>query len=1086
MLYNDCYSPLLIGKIYCKEDDILKIIIYTLIIYIVYKIYNSKTRLIALNDPKFIQLITDAESFSVQIDEYKKDYFTDTRKQIMLNTYKDLYFKIKRDYKNNKNHILDNFIATYNDLNNLVEEWNKQYIKNELLENKYFFDDIDNKSLDLQQREAIVIDEDNNLIIAGAGSGKTLTISGKVKYLVKKKKVDPENILLLSFTKKSSEEMQERITNRLNMGVEVRTFHSLGYHIITRSKTYKPDVCNDMRKVINRYFKNEVTKDKNSIRKIINFFGYYFNIPEDLDKVENLGEMHDNIKNLDLETIKSKIEKVESMLKSNKNTLQGEVVKSLEEVSIANYLYLNGINYEYEKVYPFKSDEKYRKLYRPDFYLTDYDIYIEHFGITRDYKTPWLSKIEEEKYIDSIHWKRKFHKENGTKLLETYSYMNKEGMLLSELKNMLRANNVEFKAIDYNYIYKTIFIDNDDKYFHEFTKLVSTFINLYKSKGYSYSDFKTIKSEVLDIDNKFLKNRSLVFLEIVAPIFKYYEEFLKSNKKIDYNDMINMATSIIKSDQTRIYYDYIIIDEYQDISMSRYNLIKAIKETTQAKIMAVGDDWQSIYRFTGSDISLFTEFQKHFGYSKLLKLERTYRNSQELINIAGEFIMKNPSQYKKDLISSKHHSNSVRIIGYNYNFIDAFTKAIDEIIYLNGNEAEICLLGRNNFDIDLFREDKVNEEKLEKESKKTLGIFEAIDTNIISITKIEDTFKIIYKQYPKLKLTFMTVHKSKGLEAENVIILNLRNKLLGFPNKISDDPLLSLVLTNYDNFQYAEERRLFYVALTRTKNVNYLLTQDYNKSIFVDELIRKQNIKYNILENEVSISDNPICPLCQTGHMVLRENTISNSKFLGCSNYPLCDNTFNNIEILNDQIICQSCGGYMIRKSGPYGEFYGCTNYPYCRNKLQIQDVSTIDKDIEYKSKVHIPLEDKKIKHELEEFISHKPNVKPLNNSKHQYNHSDIFGNILKVIDEETNLKRSLEKIKDTTLDSAKNLKKKTEEKTEDKINIISNTIKEAIINKPICNDCIKRRDCFISSKTKTECEYYKPGPTRIPTNWRR
>lgn len=266
--------------------------------------------------------------------------------------------------------------------------WNDEYVEKELTYNSNFFNNIDGKSLDDQQRKAVVVDEDNNLVIAGAGSGKTLTIAAKVKYLIEKKYINPNKILLISFTGKSADEMKERINERLNIGAEVRTFHSLGFSIINQSKSKKPDVYENINKVINDYFNNEVINNKKSISKLINFFGYYLNIPVDMEKYENLGEVFDNTKNLDLETIKSKISRRQEYLRQNKVTLKSETVRSLEEVSIANYLYLNRINYEYEKVYPYDDEKNNRKLYRPDFYLPDYNIYIEHFGITRDYKTP--------------------------------------------------------------------------------------------------------------------------------------------------------------------------------------------------------------------------------------------------------------------------------------------------------------------------------------------------------------------------------------------------------------------------------------------------------------------------------------------------------------------------------------------------------------------------------------------------------------------------------------------------------------------------------------------------------------------------
>ena len=167
---------------------------------------------------------------------------------------------------------------------------------------------------------------------------------------------------------------------------------------------------------------------------------------------------------------------------------------------------------------------------------------------------------------------------------------------------------------------------------------------------------------------------------------------------------------------------------------------------------------------------------------------------------------------------------------------------------------------------------------------------------------------------------------------DNVIILNMRNSLLGFPNKISDDPVLSLVLQNKDEFEFAEERRLFYVAITRTKNKTYLIAPDKQYSLFLEDLkkITKLNIYMN--KDEDSITSNPNCPKCQKGYLIIREN--NGKTFLGCSNFPYCDYKLKDVDVLQTNIKCSRCGGYMVKRSGKYGEFLGCSNFPYCTNTV--------------------------------------------------------------------------------------------------------------------------------------------------------
>ncbi|WP_312072190.1 UvrD-helicase domain-containing protein [Anaerotignum propionicum] len=872
----------------------------------------------------YLSLVSQINFFITQIEGCRKDYITNTTKQRLLSDNEQLRKRCGRKsvFKGEALKNAKRLIDIYDNLDDKVKEWNKEYIELEISQNTEFFDDIDGKSLDDEQRLAVVVDEDNNLVIAGAGSGKTLTISGKVKYLVDRKKINSEEILLLSFTRKAANEMQERISERLKINVEAKTFHKLGLEIISNAKGYRPNINSETDKIIDQYFRNEIISNKNLVDSILQFFSYYLNIPIDLDKVENLGEAHDYYKDVDLETIKSKIES----LKREKSTLKGERVKSYEEVVLANFLYMNGINYEYERIYPFKQQDRFRKQYAPDFYLTDYDIYLEHFGISRDNRVPWLSKIEEKKYLEGVKWKREFHKENNTHLIETYSYYFSEGTFFTELEKKLQFCNVIFSPIDYADVYKKLFLENNDKHFNELKKLAKTFVDLFKSRGFGEEQFEKMLLESRNIKNDFFRERTKLFISIIKPLFGFYQEELKRFEQIDFNDMINMAGNFVNDNLAKLNFKYIIVDEFQDMSVSRYKLIKSIRDNTGAKTMCVGDDWQSIYRFTGSDIDLFVNFTNYFGYTEMLKIQKTYRNSQELINIAGKFVMQNPKQIKKDLRSDKRHNNPIRIFGYGRDFIQAFIAAVEEIVKQKGNSySEIMLIGRTNYDINVF----VKNKEEPASNNKQLDDFKVINKN--------GQVRLIYKKYPNLKMTFLTAHGSKGLEAQYVIIINMENRLLGFPNKIADDPLLGLVLTDADPFSFAEERRLFYVAITRTQNTTFLITPQKTMSLFVDELIKKQEIVYEFKTDEEQMITNPNCPKCEKGYLILRENSINNSKFLGCSNYPLCDNTFKNVEILNDQIKCSKCGGYMVKRNGSYGEFYGCTNYPVCMNTYKIE-----------------------------------------------------------------------------------------------------------------------------------------------------
>lgn len=775
---------------------------------------------------------------------------------------------------------------------------------------------IDGKSLDAQQREVVVCNDERNLVLAGAGSGKTLTIAGKVKYLCQIQNLQPDDILLIAFTKKSAEEMTERIATRLEIPIQATTFHKLGLDIITEAEGRRPDVVDNLADFVHGYFEGNLIDDPKAARSLIEYFAYYINIPADMTKFNSLGAAYEYEKGADFETLRGKYERSKFVSDTaserceERRTLQNEQVKSMEEVSIANFLFLNGVKYEYERLYPFKSDDPLRKAYRPDFYLPDYNIYLEHFGINREGKLAWLSPIEEEKYLEGIQWKRGFHQLNRTTLLETYSYYSSEGVLLDKLGAMLQQNGVKFKEPNFSEIFESVYATQGEKYFSEFIRLCSTFITLFKSNGHKINALPLLQSRNPVHHTPFFRKRTELFKQIVLPILAAYEKYLTEQKAIDFSDMINLATDHINTGFSVHPYKWVIIDEYQDISVARYKLVKAILDQTGAKLLCVGDDWQSIYRFAGSDINLFTSFEHYFGQASIMRLEQTYRNSQQLIDEAGAFVMKNPHQYQKHLRSAKSLDYPITFMCYQDNPFFVLQRTINKIIQVAGGEGSILILGRTNSDFDIVAQS---------------GLFD-----------VQKSGKISYKESPETPISFLTVHRAKGLEADNVVLVNFQNSTLGFPNRISDDPILELVLTSEDVFLYAEERRLLYVALTRTKNRTFILVNEKRPSEFMREF--QSSDRVFILSNTAKAASEEICcPRCKTGHLMIRKSENSSRFFVGCSNFPQCDFTVKDPSIMNNPKVCPLCGGFLLKRRGKNGEFIGCTNYPTCKFTEQAQ-----------------------------------------------------------------------------------------------------------------------------------------------------
>lgn len=338
-----------------------------------------------------------------------------------------------------------------------------------------------------------------------------------------------------------------------------------------------------------------------------------------------------------------------------------------------------------------------------------------------------------------------------------------------------------------------------------------------------------------------------------------------------------------------------------------------IRNLSGARLICVGDDWQSIYRFAGSDISLFSNFGKYVGKYEQLLIEQTYRNSQSLIDISSKYIKKNPRQISKNPKSMKEPlDNPIKFVHYDEAYItDVFIQELEYLVSKYGSKS-ILVLGRHSFDIH--------------------DLIAMTPDNIVKY--YEQTGKLEVKGFEEIDIKFLTVHRSKGTEADNVIVLKLKNHLLGFPNKMTDDPILSLLLSDNEEYRFAEERRLFYVALTRTRNEVVLLTPSEG-SLFVEELLKDNNYLLTSTDGDLNSTE---CPYCKTGKLVIRKNSSSGSQFLGCSHYPICNQTFKHIEILQDKILCSKCqSGFMIKRSGKFGNFLGCTNYPGCRSTIKLQ-----------------------------------------------------------------------------------------------------------------------------------------------------
>ncbi len=873
-------------------------------------------------------------------------YIARSEYQDKLSGYEDTVNQFKVFEKNDmleaycaKNHIpvldVKNTISRYKNFNEIVDKHNENYIHHELSEEKEYLDhileEVDPKiKLDDDQRKVILTDEDYCLVIAGAGAGKTTTVAAKVKYLVEKKQVDPKQILVVSFTNKAVQELRDKLNHDMKIECPIATFHSTGNAILHKESSDKLNIVDSSKLyfILRDYFKKSILTNESLVNNLILFFGSYFDAPYEGN---DLNAFFNKIAQSNFSTMRSDLEDFKRQVIDTRSkkmvTIQNEVMRSYQEVEIANFFYLNQIDYEYEPIY--KYDIMFsRKPYTPDFIIREGDkvAYVEHFGISEDGKSNRFSDDELNAYKKAINDKVKLHKAHGTKLIYTFSSYNDRRPLLDHLKEELENNGFTLRPRSNKEIMQKLVSSEENRYIRKLVALVCRFITNFKTDGYNVDDFNRMYHATQNV-------RTRLFLDICNDCYLEYERYLKENNAVDFEDMINKSAKVlkeVKDMKKKLDFKYIIVDEYQDISRQRYDLVTALSEVTDAKIIAVGDDWQSIYAFSGSDITLFTQFEQKMGYAKRLKIVNTYRNSQEVIDIAGNFVQKNKSQITKELKSNKtitdpviiytydetyKAKNADRRTGANYALASAVVKALDQIVEYNKQEGKpqnssILFIGRFGFDGD----------RLER-----TGLFEYIDRGS----------KVRCVKYPKLNITFMTAHASKGLGYDNVVILNGRNETYGFPSKIEDDPVLSLVIKEDHSYDYAEERRLFYVALTRTKNRVFIVAPVNSPSEFLLEI--KKDYKNVVLKgnwNEESVTSRiarKTCPMCGYPLQFRYKNAYGLRLYL-CTNEPeVCGFMTNEYKAGKLSILkCDSCrDGYLVVKKSPRKEdfFLGCTNY---------------------------------------------------------------------------------------------------------------------------------------------------------------
>lgn len=781
-----------------------------------------------------------------------------------------------------------------------IQKIRSRYVQKQLAQYESFFDGVESNPLTDKQRIACVTDNDNNLLLAGAGTGKTSVMVGRTGYLVNSGQANPSDILLLAYGRIAALEMDERIKDKLGFeDVKASTFHSLGVKIISAVEGRAPSLSKleGSAKVKAKWMHDEIEtlmSDSGYKKALLDYFSSYYYVDKNPWDFESQGAY---LKYLNDNDIRS---------------MRGEAVKSYGELVIANWLFRKGINYQYEAKYRFDVATAEYRQYEPDFYLPDDDIYIEYYGIDENGDTP--SYMDRERYHAGIEWKRETHKKYETGYIEVFYHQHKKGNLLTALEKELVKRGVETQPVSDNALLDSL---EQLGQVTELAKLLGALVDMYKAACLDEAGVNKIIKESVD------SKQTAKALQLLMPLYHSYEKYLREHQVIDFNDMIGKALMYVQTGQFQSPWKYLLVDEFQDISEPRARLVKALRDSVKgSSLFCVGDDWQAIYRFSGADVRLTTDFANYFGSTSETTLDMTFRFNSSIGAIATRFVTQNPVQLKKDIVSLVQVDKpAVSIVrhGIDEQGISALDKALISI----SNQVLTS----------------------QQPSKNKVYLLARYWHQLPDLHKL----RTLKHRFPTLDIENQSFHASKGKEAEFVIVMGLTTGKHGFPSEKQTPPLVDALLPQGDRFEHAEERRLFYVALTRAKHRVYLLVDMMDVSEFVTELIKS---KYPVETNEFNVSliqkeaEKISCHQCGEGTLRLKVGQYG--KFMSCSLYPRCKNKEtpcskcgspmsrdikSSFQVCIDESckderpLCENCGSEMKLWKGKYGNFWGCSTY---------------------------------------------------------------------------------------------------------------------------------------------------------------
>ena len=686
-----------------------------------------------------------------------------------------------------------------------------------------------------QQREAILCENKRALVLAGAGSGKTKTLIQKLLYLIQHTQVKPSNILAITFTKNATNEMLDRLIiagdatgkyeqfiNAKNISrkekdaerfkqvqskgwinnLTVRTFHSLCYSIL---KNYGGSVYDNKFRLI---------LEDDAFESAGNFKGRAPEKPFELLHKILIEKCKDknyllSLKRYILDFYVDRIF-VDEKLKQNfyksetkYTTLKGEKVRSKSERDIADWLYRHSIKYVYEPEIYFKDFE-----FKPDFFIPQADLYIEHVS------NKSFSMNEKEQQFEV----------SGHTLVKTYETMTHNSNLFNLaleriVMGKINGNISQIVSLNFEEEFKS-YHDKID----EFLKMCMRVLSMAKADNISFE-------KILCKAKESKHDRVKIFYELCLPLSTEYKNYCVKKSYLDFDDLLIETINLLENhEEIRTLFQhkfkYILVDEFQDVNSLQVKLLKQLA-TNQTQLFCVGDDWQSIYGFRGSEVDYIINFEKHFESPAIIKLGINYRSTDSIVNASNEVIKNNKFKIDKEVKAVKQSPNKLHIFkakSINEDGVDYVTERINEYLESGLNSDDILILYRRS--------------------------------------KMFAPYRNALRQ-AGLKVSAKTIHAAKGLEAKIVFILGLIDGSGGFPDIWLDDIVFRTIKYVKYDLLMEEERRLFYVAITRAKEELHLITELGNESRFIDE-IPNHFFNYNSISFQSIVEPLHLCPSCKT------------------------------------------------------------------------------------------------------------------------------------------------------------------------------------------------------------------------------